>query len=60
MRLMGLEAMAPKPKTSEPHPEHVVFPYLLRGLSISRANHVWVTDLKRPLILISHSRAKTT
>ncbi len=27
MRLMGLEAMAPKPRTSEPHPEHVVYPY---------------------------------
>jgi putative transposase len=34
MRVMGLEAMAPKPKTSEPHPEHVVYPYLLRGLTI--------------------------
>ncbi len=36
MRLMGLEAIAPKPKTSEPHPEHVVYPYLLRGLTIAR------------------------
>jgi putative transposase len=45
MRLMGLEAMVPKPKTSEPHPEHVVFPYLLRGLTISRANQVWATDI---------------
>src|SRR5437867_527350 len=40
MRLMGLEALAPKPKTSEPHPEHVSYPYLLRGLEISRANQV--------------------
>jgi putative transposase len=45
MRLMGIEAMAPKPKTSEPHPEHVVYPYLLRGLTISRVNHVWATDI---------------
>jgi putative transposase len=45
MRLMGLEALAPKPKTSEPHPEHVVYPYLLRGLKINRANHVWATDI---------------
>ena len=45
MRLMGLEAMAPKPKTSEPHPEHVVYPYLLRGLTISRVNQVWATDI---------------
>jgi len=45
MRLMGLEAMVPKPKTSEPHPEHAVFPYLLRGITISRANQVWATDI---------------
>jgi len=42
---MGLEAMAPKPKTSETHPEHVVFPYLLRGLAISKVNQVWATDI---------------
>jgi len=45
MHLMGLEAMAPKPKTSEPHPEHVTYPYLLRGLTISRVNQVWATDI---------------
>jgi putative transposase len=45
MRLMGLEAMAPKPRTSEPHPEHVVYPYLLRGLKIGRVNQVWATDI---------------
>jgi len=45
MRLMGLEAMAPKPKTSEPHPEHVVYPYLLRGLTICRVDQVWATDI---------------
>ena len=45
MRLMGLEAMAPKPSTSEPHPEHVKYPYLLRGLVISRVNQVWATDI---------------
>jgi putative transposase len=45
MRLMGLEAIAPKPKTSEPHPEHPRYPYLLRGLTICRANHVWATDI---------------
>jgi putative transposase len=45
MRLMGLEALVPKPKTSEPHPEHVVYPYLLRGLKISRTDHVWATDI---------------
>ncbi len=45
MRLMGLEALVPKPKTSEPHPEHVVYPYLLRGLKISRPDQVWATDI---------------
>jgi putative transposase len=45
MRLMGIESMAPKPKTSEPHPEHAVYPYLLRGLTISRVNQVWATDI---------------
>ena len=45
MRLMGLEAMVPKPNTSGPHPEHVKYPYLLRGLAISRVNQVWATDI---------------
>jgi putative transposase len=45
MRVMGLEAMVPKPKTSEPHPEHVKYPYLLRGLTICRVNQVWATDI---------------
>jgi putative transposase len=45
MRLMGLEALVPKPKTSEPHPEHAIYPYLLRGLTIARANQVWATDI---------------
>ena len=45
MRLMGIEAMVPKPNTSKPHPEHVVYPYLLRGLTISRVNRVWATDI---------------
>ena len=45
MRLMGLEAIAPKPKTSEPHPEHATYPYLLRGLTICRANQVWAADI---------------
>ncbi len=45
MRLMGLEAMAPQPRTSEPHPEHPVYPYLLRRLEIRRVNQVWATDI---------------
>ena len=36
MKLMGLESTAPKPNTSKPAPEHPVYPYLLRGMTISR------------------------
>jgi putative transposase len=45
MRVMGLEGMVPGPHTSRPHPEHTVYPYLLRGLSIDRPDHVWATDI---------------
>lgn len=45
MRLMGLESIAPKRKTSEPKPEHPVYPYLLRKLAISRPNQVWAADI---------------
>jgi len=45
MRLMGLESMAPKPKTSCPSDEHPVYPYLLRGLTICRVNQVWASDI---------------
>jgi putative transposase len=45
MRLMGLEAIYPKPKTSRPHPDHRIYPYLLKGLTIDRANQVWAADI---------------
>jgi len=45
MRLMGIEAIYQKPNTSRPHPEHKVYPYLLRGLLIERPNHVWCADI---------------
>ena len=45
MRLMGLQAIYRAPRTSDPHPEHRVYPYLLRGLAIERANHVWCADI---------------
>ena len=45
MRLMGLESVAPKPNTSKPNEEHPVYPYLLRGLTISRPNQVWAADI---------------
>ena len=45
MRLMGLEAIYRAPRTSDPHPERRVYPYLLRGLAIERSNHVWCADI---------------
>ena len=45
MREMGLAGMAPGPATSKPHPEHKVYPYLLRGVAVTRPNLVWSTDL---------------
>ncbi|MCP4992719.1 MAG: IS3 family transposase, partial [Gammaproteobacteria bacterium] len=45
MRLMGIQAIHPGPKTSQPHPQHKVYPYLLRNLNIDRANQVWASDL---------------
>lgn len=44
-RLMGLEAIGPKPNTSKPAPGHKVYPYLLRGLEVTHSNHVWATDI---------------
>ena len=45
MRLLGLEAIFQRPRTSQPHPAHRVYPYLLRDLPITRPNHVWCTDV---------------
>ena len=45
MRVMGLEAIYQKPNTSRPHPDHKVYPYLLRGLIIDRPNQVWCADI---------------
>jgi putative transposase len=45
LRTMGLETIYPKPRLSEPHPAHRVYPYLLRGVPITRVNQVWSTDI---------------
>lgn len=45
MRLMGICAIYPKKKTSQPYPWHVRYPYLLNGLDINRPNQVWGTDI---------------
>ncbi len=45
MHLMGLRTIYQNPRTSDPHPEHRIYPYLLRDLAITRANQVWCTDI---------------
>ena len=45
MRLMGLEAIYPKRKTSNPNPAHKTYPYLLRKLRIDHPNQVWAADI---------------
>ena len=45
MKLMGLEAIYPKPRLSASHPEHKKYPYLLRGLKISSPDQVWAADI---------------
>ena len=49
MRLMGLEAIHPRPRLSAGDHSHKVYPYLLRGVSVERADQVWSTDItQRP------------
>ena len=45
MKKMGIAALYRKPRLSKPHPDHKVYPYLLRDLEITSANHVWATDI---------------
>ena len=45
MRVMGIEALAPRPGTSKAAPGHRIYPYLLRGVSITEPNHVWTSDI---------------
>ena len=45
MRLLGVHALYPRPRTSQPHPAHRISPSLLRDLPITRPNHVWCTDV---------------
>ena len=44
MKRMGIEAIYKKPGTSEKHPDHQIYPYLLRNLDIQHANQVWALD----------------
>jgi putative transposase len=45
MGILGLAGMAPGPNTSRPHPQHKIYPYLLRGMNVTRPNQVWSTDI---------------
>lgn len=45
MRLKGLDAIYQRPKTSDPHAEHKVYPYLLRDMTIDKPDHVWRADI---------------
>ena len=45
MQRMGIQALYRKPNTSKKQPGHKIYPYLLRGMKIERANHVWATDI---------------
>lgn len=45
LRLMGLEAVYPKPNLSRPGKGHTIYPYLLRGVDITEVNQVWSTDI---------------
>lgn len=45
MQIMELRAIAPRPSTSKRNPQHKTYPYLLRGVEVLRANHVWAADI---------------
>jgi putative transposase len=45
MRLLGVQDIYQRPRTSQPHPEHRICPYRLRGLGITRPNHVWCAEV---------------
>jgi putative transposase len=45
MQELGISALYQKPRLSEPHPDHKIYPYLLRGLEITRSNAVWCSDI---------------
>ena len=45
LRTMGLETISPKPRTSQPHPAHRVYPYLLRDVPLTRVHQVWSTAI---------------
>jgi len=45
MEVMGIQAIYPKPRLSQPGEGHKIYPYLLEGVEVTRANQVWSTDI---------------
>ncbi len=45
MRKMGIQSIEPKPNTSKAHPQHKVYPYLLRNFDVTRSDQVWCSDI---------------
>ena len=45
MQRMGIEALYRRPRTTKPEPGHKIYPYLLRGMEITRPNQVWAMDI---------------
>jgi putative transposase len=45
MKRMGIEALYRRPRTTKPEPGHKIYPYLLRGMAITRPNQVWAMDI---------------
>jgi putative transposase len=54
MRQLGLQVIYPKPKLSQRHPDHKIYPYLLRNRTIERSNQVWCTDITYLPVLKGH------
>lgn len=54
MQKLGIEALYPKPRLSQIHPEHQVYPYLLRNIVVTSANQVWCTDITYLPVLKGH------
>jgi putative transposase len=55
MRVMGIEALVPRPGTSQAAPGNKIYPYLLRGVAITEPNHVWASDITYIPMASGHS-----
>lgn len=59
MRRMGIEALYRRPRTTKPEPGHKIYPYLLRGMEITRPNQVWAMDIRYiPMAWLRVSRCR--